>query len=652
MKFTKSFSTLFTAIAATGLCVSTVSAAPQNADKPASLQQDLAAQLQYVLEAQDRYIIKFKEDAEGPVAQSKSDKASRSISERRRARYVADTAATAVNGVSGRLHKVLARRGIAVATMGRYAAQQLSQRADVESVTVDPVRKPMAQTVPYGYTMINAQQLNQPDTSAMKVCVIDTGISAGHEDLPNQNNGLTGDSNGPAVGNWYNDGHGHGTHVAGTIAAYDNGYGSIGVYPGVNLHVVKIFDDNGGWTYASNLVSAIDQCVDAGAKVVNMSLGGGGSSSFENNAMQQFEDDGILLVAAAGNAGNTSKSYPASYDSVVSVAAVGSNGTRAWYSQHNDQVEIAAPGSGVYSTGKNNNYRNMTGTSMATPHVSGAAALLWSFYPQCSNKQIRDLLNMAAVDKGDAGRDNKYGHGLLDVEAAYNLAAQNGCNGQADEAAPAPVLPPVNGFGDTITGLSGKASQWVRETIEVPAGLEQLTFTTSGGEGNANLYVREGKYPYLRFNDCKSEQAGTAQTCTINAPEAGTWHVALRSDSGFDGVTLTYSSNGGGGNDKNENMEETYTDLSAAHKDWNRFTWEVPAGTARLTLTSTGGTGNANLFARFDRQPMMYQFDCRSWDSSDNEETCVIESPQAGTWHLGLRAREAYSGVTFQISME
>ncbi len=652
MKFTKSFSTLFTAMAATGLCVSSVSAAPQAADKPANLQQDLAAQLQYVLEAEERYIIQFKDNADGAVAESNAAKGNRSMSERRRARYVTDTAAVAVNSVSGRLHNVLARRGIAVASMGRYAAQQLSQRADVESVTVDPVRKPMAQTVPYGYTMINAHRLNQTDTSGMKVCVIDTGISAGHEDLPNQNNGLTGESNGPAVGNWYQDGHGHGTHVAGTIAAYDNGYGTVGVFPGVDLHVVKIFDDNGNWTYASNLIAAIDQCKDAGAKVVNMSLGGGGSSSYESNAMQQFEDDGILLVAAAGNAGNNSKAYPASYDSVVSVAAVGSNGTRAWYSQHNDQVEIAAPGSGVYSTGKNNNYRNMTGTSMATPHVSGAAALLWSFYPQCSNKQIRDLLNMAAVDKGDAGRDNKYGHGLLDVEAAYNLAAQNGCDGQAENPPPAPELPPENGFGDVIKNLDGKAERWVRETIEVPAGLDKLTFTTSGGQGNANLYVRNGKYPYLRFNDCKSEQAGTAQTCTINTPEAGTWHVALRSNTGFSNVDLAYSGNGSGGNDKNENMEETYTDLSATHKDWNRFTWEVPADITRLTLVSTGGTGNANLYARLNRIPMMYQFDCRSKNASGNEETCVIENPQAGTWHLGLRARETYSGVTLQISME
>ena len=138
--------------------------------------------------------------------------------------------------------------------------------------------------------------------------------------------------------------------------------------------------------------------------MVNMSLGGGSASATERDAMQSFTDAGMLLVAAAGNDGNSGKSYPASYDAVMSVAAVDSNENRASYSQYNDQVEIAAPGSAVQSTYPTNTYAALSGTSMATPHVAGGAALIWSYFPQCTNNQIRNALNVSAEDKGSAGR--------------------------------------------------------------------------------------------------------------------------------------------------------------------------------------------------------------------------------------------------------
>ena len=125
----------------------------------------------------------------------------------------------------------------------------------------------------------------------------------------------------------------------------DNFQGVVGVTKNTDLHIVKVFGDNCSWFYASGLIAAIDECASVGSDIVSMSLGGGGPSAYERDEMQKhFEEDGMLLIAAAGNGGNTALSYPASYDSVISVAAVNSAGDHVSFSQRNSQVEVAAPG--------------------------------------------------------------------------------------------------------------------------------------------------------------------------------------------------------------------------------------------------------------------------------------------------------------------
>jgi serine protease len=195
----------------------------------------------------------------------------------------------------------------------------------------------------------------------------------------------------------------------------------------LGLHIVKIFNNSGNWTTASNLVTAIQSCKNAGAKVVNMSLGGSSSNATEQNALASFYQGGMLLVAAAGNAGNSSLSYPASYSSVMSVAAVDSSRNRASYSQYNSQVEISAPGSSVNSTYKNNSYATLSGTSMATPHVTGVAALVWSQFPTCKASRIRTALTATAQDRGTAGRDVYYGFGIVRAQNALTYLQTNGC---------------------------------------------------------------------------------------------------------------------------------------------------------------------------------------------------------------------------------
>lgn len=487
---------------------------------------------------EERYIVKFKNT--GKSALKGKDKLNKGPNKNAAdAAFDAIAAKNILKNAGAKTHKVLAKHKMIAATMNKGQLNRLRKNPNVESISPDPKRKLMAQTTPYGIDMVQASSFAQSDTGARKVCIIDTGYNLGHPDLPDTNNGVTGEANNAYVGSWSNDGNGHGTHVAGTIAAYDNTQGVVGVYPGVSMHIVKIFNDSGSWTFASDIIDGITQCQNAGSNVVNMSLGGSGSSTAEANAMQGFVDDGMLLIAAAGNDGNSSKGYPASYDAVVSVAAVDSNENHASYSQYNDQVEIAGPGSSVYSTYPDNTYATLSGTSMATPHVAGAAALVWSYFPQCTNTQIRDALNAAAKDRGAAGRDNYYGHGIVKVSDTVDYLNTNGCEGSGGGTPPPPGG--VDPFSGQLTNLSGSRGSWDRYTWTIPEGVSTMTVQISGGSGDADLYMRFGAQPSTTSYDCRPYKNGNSEVCTFTNPSSGTWHIGLRAYQTYSGVTMDYS---------------------------------------------------------------------------------------------------------------
>ena len=258
----------------------------------------------------------------------------------------------AITAVGGRIALELGPQRAVAAYLPAKAVEALRRNRNVELVEVDQRRYPLAQNVPYGIDMVQASDpaltVSGASNGAM-VCIIDSGYSMVHEDL--QDNNVTGYPTG-----WSDDSCGHGTHVAGTIAALDNGAGVVGVNSNglLKLHIVKVFDGaDCGWSYSSSLVDALNRCQAAAGSdklVVNMSLGGGGSSATENNAFQSAYNSGVLPIAAAGNSGNTQVSYPAGYASVMSVAAVDAAGAVASFSQQNSDVEIAAPGVSVLST--------------------------------------------------------------------------------------------------------------------------------------------------------------------------------------------------------------------------------------------------------------------------------------------------------------
>lgn len=276
----------------------------------------------------------------------------------------------AVAALGGRVVLELPPQSAVAVLLPEAAAEALRRHPAIEYVEPDPIREPYAQTRPYGIDMVQAPLVwPYADGAGRKICVIDSGLYTSHEDL--QRSGITG-----YPSTWSTDRCGHGTHVTGTLAALDNTLGVVGVLPkGISLHVIKVFGDNCGWTYASTLVDALNRCVSAGSHVVNMSLGGTSSSTTERNAFQSAWNAGVLSVAAAGNAGNSTFSYPASYDSVISVAAVDASKELASFSQRNSQVELAAPGVSVLSTvsWRDEVSVSVSGVTYAALHLENAA---------------------------------------------------------------------------------------------------------------------------------------------------------------------------------------------------------------------------------------------------------------------------------------
>ena len=331
-------------------------------------------------------------------------------------------------GMGGELALQLPEQHALALWLPATAVAALARNPNVLWVEPDAKRYVSAETLPYGIPMVQAPQLSDAAAGEVLVCIIDSGYSGNHPDLPHGAQVQGSDNAG--TGSWSSDENGHGTHVAGTIAAVGgNDMGVVGVLPNqrVPLHIIKVFGAN-GWAYTSNLVGALNACKQGMSNrgftrmVINMSLGGSVPSKTEEQAFNQAYSQNVLSVAAAGNAGNTSKSYPASYSSVVSVAAIDANKQLAYFSQRNDQVELAAPGVSVLSTVPTG-YAYYSGTSMATPHVVGVAALAWSQRLECSNDQLRQTLRSSAQDLGAVGRDNSYGYGLVQASAAADRLA-------------------------------------------------------------------------------------------------------------------------------------------------------------------------------------------------------------------------------------
>jgi len=280
----------------------------------------------------------------------------------------------------------------------------------------------------------------QTDGSGVVVAVLDTGVAEEHPDLRAN---VRRDGRDFTNGNDFQvDEQGHGTHVAGTIAAVgDNGRGIAGVAWTAEVLPLRVLDAEGNGTTA-DIVEAIYHAADAGASLINMSLGGGSPSKVMFDALSYARDRNALVIASAGNDGrdtDAQPSYPAGYalDNIVAVAAIDGDGRLAPFSNYGrESVDLAAPGVDVLSTYLGGGYRRLSGTSMAAPVVCGAAALLWSREPSLTYADVREaLLTRVEDDPLLSGRVATGGH--LDLPALLG----------AGSGTPSPT-PPAPGPGD------------------------------------------------------------------------------------------------------------------------------------------------------------------------------------------------------------
>ncbi len=283
-------------------------------------------------------------------------------------------------------------------------------------------RRGTVDEIPYGVTNVTAPAVWAAGNrgEGVKVAAMDSGGDATHPDLSyaagyNAISRLSSD--------WADDiapCNGHGTHVAGTIAALDNGSGVVGVAPRSQLYAIKVFENVGGscLAYTSSQINGLQWAVTQGIRLVNVSIGGTYSPSYDS-AIQTAAAQGTYLIAAAGNNGGALL-FPGSSQYSIAVAAVDGSNSRASWSNFGPEVDFSAPGVGVNSTMPGGGYAVKSGTSMATPHVVGVSALILSAFPTLSFDQLYQKLRDGALDLESGGFDNNTGYGL--VRAANSLS--------------------------------------------------------------------------------------------------------------------------------------------------------------------------------------------------------------------------------------
>ncbi len=283
--------------------------------------------------------------------------------------------------------------------------------------------------------MENAWDLTTGSSSVI-VAVLDTGVDLTHPDLVSNITSGYDFANNDADPS---DDEGHGTHVAGIVAAAgNNGQGVAGVAWNTQIMPVKVLGSDGSG-YSSDIAQGMTWAVDHGADILNLSLGSESSSSTMQDAVNYAANAGALIVASAGNSYNDGNpvTYPAAYNHVLAVGASGDKDERADYSETGYFVDVVAPGGNpssnydadpnhwilsTYWRGSGYSYVQIAGTSQAAPHVAGLAALMLALNPSLSSDQVESIIENTAVDLGSPGRDDEFGYGRIDAEAALAQA--------------------------------------------------------------------------------------------------------------------------------------------------------------------------------------------------------------------------------------
>lgn len=492
-------------------------------------------------------------------------------------RFVLDRGASLRNGARQRYSAIINGFATDLTPQGLATLQ-----ADPRVVTIMPDFEvhASAQTIPTGVRRIGATSSGAAridgidDAMNVDVAVLDTGV-ANHGDLR-----ISGGVN-CVGGSGYGDDHGHGTHVAGTIAAIDNGAGVVGVAPGARIWSVKVLNANGSGS-GSSILCGIDWVTARAStiEIANMSLGGVGYLDDNNcgktngdlihQAICRSVAAGVAYVVAAGNDGKDAREYfPANYDEVITVSALvdtdglagglggsttaGKDDTLASFSNFGADVDVIAPGVAIYSTARSSGYTTMSGTSMAAPHVAGAAALYKLVNPSASPAAIRSALIAGGSSTAWAGDKDAFKEPLINVAAIGGTTAP----------------PPP-----TTT----KDAQVV--SVALPASITQGTTATvtvavrNNGSASASISIALAGTP-SGFSQTKSVSVGAGQTSNVTF----SWATTTSTATGMHTFTAT-STLSGDSNSANNSASTTTTVVAPAT---STKTMSVSA----LTLTRT-----------------------------------------------------------------
>ncbi|ODS61747.1 MAG: peptidase S8 [Arenimonas sp. SCN 70-307] len=584
----------------------------------------------------DRFIVKFKEGT--PEANSTAtlrrslQSASASATQLMRAQRIQGGLRSNADSFSANHLRRMSLGADVIATSRKLRTeeaellmQQIASNPNVEFVQIDRLLKhtltpnDTRYAEQWGFTDADAgiranQAWDIATGTGIIVAVLDTGhvshsdlnanIVAGYDFISDTT--VAGDGNGrdsdPSdPGDYYggNPSSWHGTHVAGTVAAVtNNAKGVAGTAFNAKVMPVRVLGRGGGYTSdiadaitwsSGGTVSGVPTLSAANvADVINLSLGGSGScDTLTQNAINGAVSRGTTVVVAAGNSNaNVANFSPASCNNVVAVASVTSASARSSFSNYGALIDVSAPGSGILSTLNSGtqgpgaeSYASYNGTSMAAPHVAGAVALAQSRrlalgLPLWTPAEVEANLKSTAYALAGACSGG-CGAGIINAKALVDAAGGS---------TPPPPPPPTGGTltkGVAVTGLAASTGNSLNYTMAVPAGATNLTFSISGGTGDADLYVQFGTAPTDTSYVCRPYLSGNNETCTIAAPSAGTYHVRVKAYSTFSGVSLVgnYTEGGGGG------TPQTYTN-GTDYQIRDNSTVESP-------ISVSGRSGNA-----------------------------------------------------------
>lgn len=458
------------------------------------------------------------------------------------------------------------------------------------------------------------QQIRAPEgwdvttgSSAVVVAVVDSGISLTHPEfagrlLPGYD--FVNEDNNPT------DDHGHGTHVAGILAAaMNNGLGSTGIAPQVSLLPVKVLNLNNVGTWA-DIADGITYAADQGAHIINLSLGGPVYSQALENAIVYAAGRGAVIVTAAGNVFSSNPFYPAYFPETIAVSATDANDAIWPYSNFGQAIDVAAPGVNIWSTlwknGEGDTFGFMTGTSMAAPHVSGLAALLLTVRPDFTRADVQALIQRTALDLGASGWDPYYGFGRVDMAAAL---AQAPTWSAADRnptptftptptatptATPTPTLTPtptptpyvrrVNAGGPVFTDSAGRV--WAADQAWVAGSWGYLGYTSAKSAMKNALSNTDDDPLYQQYREGAIEYRFTAPN--------GSYNVRLR--------WAEMAANGAGQRVMSVSIEgivvepslDVFVRAGGRYLAWDGMYTDIPVndGVLNIVLTRVGGRYN------------------------------------------------------------